>query len=118
MCFSQKACIFIDSMYFMSTPDQLCFAIVYDLSTMCLLVSQLLYKYAQSHVGYGAAPTVPAEDSGVRLTEDQKRLFACECAALTHALRCGMLDHAAMTAVPGKIHNSLRLGERNPRSLG
>ena len=56
----------------------------------------LLYKYAQSHVGYGAAPTAPAEDSGVTLTEDQVRLFT----------------------LPGKIHNSLRLGEADPRRLG
>jgi hypothetical protein len=38
----------------------------------------LLYKYAQSHVGYGNAPTVPANHSGVTLTEEQRRLFVGE----------------------------------------
>ena len=38
----------------------------------------LLYKYAQSHVGYGNAPTVPANYSGVTLTEEQRRLFVGE----------------------------------------
>jgi hypothetical protein len=56
----------------------------------------LLYKYAQSHVGYGNAPTVPADHSGVALTEEQRRLFVA----------------------PGKIHSTLQLGERDPRALG
>ena len=38
----------------------------------------LLYKYAQSHVGYGNAPTVPSIRSGVTLTEEQRQLFVGE----------------------------------------
>ena len=49
-----------------------------------------------AQVGYGNAPTVPSERSGVALTEDQRKLFT----------------------LPGKIHDTLQLNPKDPRLLG
>lgn len=92
----------------------------------------LLYKYAQSHVGYGNAPTVPADHSGVALTEEQRRLFVCEyCLAMIVVRAVCTPDRysegrsvpngktvCVRTTAPGKIHSTLQLGRVNPRALG
>lgn len=57
----------------------------------------LLYKYAQSHVGYGNAPTVPANHSGVTLTEEQRRLFVGE--QLSKIVACASTYSTGLCAV-------------------
>ena len=55
-----------------------------------------MLRFVAAQVGYGNAPTVPSERSGVALTEDQRKLFT----------------------LPGKIHDTLQLNPKDPRLLG
>jgi len=62
---------------------------------LCTFTKKVL-RFVAAQVGYGNAPTVPSERSGVALTEDQRKLFT----------------------LPGKIHDTLQLNPKDPRLLG
>ena len=59
----------------------------------------LLYKYSQSHVVYGNAPTVPVTE-GVTLSEQAERLFAV-AGQLGKTLQLGEPDYANSLAHDG-----------------
>ena len=63
----------------------------------CTIVQTLLYKYSQSHVVYGNAPTVPASFA---LTEQQERLFAAP-GQLSKTLQLGKPDYTNSLAHDG-----------------
>ena len=65
-------------------------------SALCAFARKSAEVCGCAQVGYGNAPTVPSERSGVALTEDQRKLFT----------------------LPGKIHDTLQLNPKDPRLLG